>query len=878
MYLASLVKVYKMRLFYLTISFVFIWCFGFAKESTKNDTLQKRVKDAKTDSEKISVLQSNSYLYFKNSPQKAIKTAHEALKLAVSIKDDQAISSSYFNLAVFQQRVAEYDSAKIYYTKSLNYCSENEFATKIYDNFGILYRDLSLYDSSLYFHNKSLRLKQTLGNQEGVASTYNNIGNVYVRSGSHKNAIENYTHAKDIYASLKNKEAIASVLINIGDAHKNLKQFDKAISALEEALEMQYQIGNKGKIAYSLHSIGNFYFNLKIYDKAQEYYSKALEIRIKLGDKNDIASSRFNIATVHRDLGNYKEALKYYKIALDLRRQSGNKTAEALTLTAIGGLYKNREMYLQAIHYYKLAIKMQEEIGSKIHIASSHEKLGIAYKDTSLYNNAIKEYTKARAIYLELENISSTARINNYIGNVYREQNNIEDAKLMYNDAYSMYHSLKNIQGKAYTCFNLGELYRDVDSKKAINYFIKAQNLADSCNDKYLLEKNSFALYEMYKNTKNYNTSLKYYEIHNAYKDSLEHDKNVRRITELEFESNIKLLEKVNENQKLKLREEQNKRLIVRLYLIIAIIVAIIILGFSVLLFKQFREKKKAFDLLSENRKELEKAYNDLENVHSILKETNTKITDSINYAKRIQNAILPDQESISSIFKKHFIYYLPRETVSGDFFWFSEQKDYTFIAAIDCTGHGVPGAFMSMVGNTLLNQIINESAIYEPAEILTKLDQEVIKTLKQHDDKNNQEDGMELSLIRYNKATKEICYSTAGHKIVVLRSDETEIFTTSSFSIGGMHNIKKETNVAFTQDVIPYSENMRLYLYSDGIIDQFGGEKEEKIGTPRFHRLLRETATKDLTEQYTLISKFFDDWKGETAQIDDVIVIGLEF
>jgi len=868
-----------MRKILISTLFLILNLLGNAQDVSTVDSLENVLKNAQDKIVKSTVLQELSIEYFNNSPQKALKTAHLSKSYAIASADKNTISNSFFNIAVIQYKTDEYDSAMYYYKKADKYCNENVLRSKIYDNIGDLYRDLSLYDSSLIVLNKSLHLKETLGDRSSVANSYNSIGNVYLRMLKYDEALSNYKLSLEIRKAENDEEAIAALLNNIGTVYKKLGQYDNALSTLKEALEIQEKSGDKKRIAYTLHNIGNFYFQLKTYDKAQEYYSKGLELRMAIGDKNDIAASRFNMATVHRDLGNFDEALKYYSMSLELRQEVGNKKAVALTLTAIAGLYNNQKKHMQAIHFYKQALQMQQEIGSRQHIASTFEKLGVAYKDTSMFNAATENYLKAQKIYSTLDNKVGQARIENYIGNILREQHKYSEALNHYNSANETYSLIENKQGKAYTIFNIAELYNNkLEIDSAIVYYKEAQNIAENIDEKLLVKKCSFALYTLYKQLSDLENSLFYFEKYNAVKDSLLQDRNIQRIAEIEFEANIELLEQRNENQALKLREEEAKRLQVRLYLIIAIIVAILILGFSITLYKQFSQKKRAFDLLTQSRKELETAYHELEEIHELLREKNEKLTDSISYAKRIQKTILPSDELISESFPKHFVYYRPKEIVSGDFYWFAENGNYKYIAAIDCTGHGIPGAFMSMVGNTLLNEIVNEFGIYEPADILNKLDAEVIKTLKQNKEDSKQEDGMELSLLRYNTLDNTLVFAGAGHKLVICNNGEIESISTSQFSIGGMHSIKVDKNIRFNQVEVDLKKGMRLFMYSDGYIDQFGGEKDTKFGSPRFFKLLGETHNIDIAEQHTAISRTFDEWKGEGQQIDDVVVIGIEF
>jgi serine phosphatase RsbU (regulator of sigma subunit) len=184
----------------------------------------------------------------------------------------------------------------------------------------------------------------------------------------------------------------------------------------------------------------------------------------------------------------------------------------------------------------------------------------------------------------------------------------------------------------------------------------------------------------------------------------------------------------------------------------------------------------------------------------------------------------------------------------------------------------------MSMIGNTLLNQIVNEQHIIEPAEILNRLDKEIIATLKQNEKDNSQEDGLSISLIRYSPTQNELIFAGAGQKAVCVSDDDIKKYNSTLFSIGGMHTIKMSKNHSFSQTIIPVKKGMRLFLYSDGYIDQFGGLNDSRFSSKRFYTLLKSTHQLDMSEQHTELSKQFDEWKDEKIQIDDVIVIGIEF
>ncbi len=260
---------------------------------------------------------------------------------------------------------------------------------------------------------------------------------------------------------------------------------------------------------------------------------------------------------------------------------------------------------------------------------------------------------------------------------------------------------------------------------------------------------------------------------------------------------------------------------------------------------------------------------------------------DSINYASRIQKAILPSQQAILSDFNEAFIFYLPRDIVSGDFYWYAKHDDFKFVAAVDCTGHSVPGAFMSMIGNTLLNKIINEEKEFDPATILLRLHKGIIVTL--NNNRNTIEtngiedildqspaDGMDMTLCRFNTNKKEVIMAAANHQIVVVREDKTEVVKGDYFSIGG--HIQHESETKFVNKKIIASEGTTLYMHSDGFPDQMGGPKKRKFMTKNLRSLLTGFYGLSMKEQRKKLSQTLKEWKGDVRQMDDILVIGIKF
>jgi len=252
------------------------------------------------------------------------------------------------------------------------------------------------------------------------------------------------------------------------------------------------------------------------------------------------------------------------------------------------------------------------------------------------------------------------------------------------------------------------------------------------------------------------------------------------------------------------------------------------------------------------------------------IRSVNKKLTDSIEYAQKIQNASLPQTDFLNKALPEHFILLKPRDIVSGDFYWVEERDDKTIIVAADCTGHGVPGAFMSMFGVAYLHEIVGKNCITQPAEIINRLRQIVIESLKQEED-SEVKDGMDISIICIDKAQQQIEFAGAFNDMLLVRNKEMQMIQADHMpvSIG-------EVDQPYTNHLIPYQENDCIYLYTDGFPSQFGGPNDKKLMQKGFRNLLLENHQYPMPEQKEIYLNFFDMWKGINDQIDDVLVVGI--
>ena len=259
----------------------------------------------------------------------------------------------------------------------------------------------------------------------------------------------------------------------------------------------------------------------------------------------------------------------------------------------------------------------------------------------------------------------------------------------------------------------------------------------------------------------------------------------------------------------------------------------------------------------------------------SNVEKKNKQILQSINYAKRIQQSILPDDNLMQDFFSNHFVFYQPKDVVGGDFYWFRSFGDIAVIATVDCTGHGVPGGFMSMMGSLLLDKIVQENYL-DTSKILEKLNHEIIRVLKQ-DNEESMQDGMDLAICVVNKKTRKISFSGARNGIFVLDGNNKQYYDADLFPVGGYYSKKsKEIERNYTSTSLTVNKDSWIFMYTDGYYDQLGGERMLSLGMDMFMAHLSK-AVKSSDENVAVLKEEYNNWRGQIPPIDDVLVIGFQ-
>ena len=647
-------------------------------------------------------------------------------------------------------------------------------------------------------------------------------------------------------------------------AEKNIKTSpEKSIDYANQSLEISKKIKNRNAELNSLLILGKALKRVGKYSESINNFQKALDIYIAANHKEGKAYCYSEIGDLYKNLNQYNNALEDLSNALKLYQELKDNKNTNLTLNSIGNVYSKSQNYQKAIEYYNKVLTQIETSGDNKGITVINSQIGASYANWGNYEEALKYLEKAKKI----------AETNNYTQLVSTITKNISD--IQYNIS---------INEKTTTAFDKeknAEQQQYLSSLETENLAVKNKNLKSFEE----IEKLSF---------ENQAKELKLHVIQeNLEKQVLE---------KKQKEQNIKLLNTNNKLIQAELSKEQDKLKNQKKILFIILSALCIVFVLLVFIFRLFLFKKKSLVLLKSQhheiliqKKEIETQNENMIMINEELQNKNILIIDSINYAKRIQNAVLPSNEYVNKLLvqsgfnnARFFILFKPKDIVSGDFYWMVKTSDYLFTAVADCTGHGVPGGFMSMIGISLLNEIVKEKNILCPAEILNELNTSIINSLNQtfgnsSDSNEIVTDGMEISICRIEPNSHEMQIAVAGQTVFIINNDTIKEIDGTFYSIGDPIIAKR--NLAFQKQIITTSNNDIIYMFSDGLSDQFGGQEEQKFMQSNFKNLLLSINTKPLEEQMAIINTTIEKWMSNVnastqkayKQTDDITVIGLK-
>ena len=639
---------------------------------------------------------------------------------------------------------------------------------------------------------------------------------------------------------------------------------DQVERLLKESLTLSQSLEYAAGIKDSHYQLMNFYKRHGNFVGVLEQLFRQDEHFQAMGTKEDLAENKILIGNEYKERGNLIDALKYYLQAKSIFEELGDVKGEAQVLGSIGLIYINEEKYNSAIEYLNEALKIfknlpKEDDEAYINQAITYGSLGRAESYLGNYSKALEHFNTALEIDKMLEDPLGVAYDYFAIAEVMEMQNSNHSALKYIQTALETFEE-QGDEFSATACKILeGKLYRKIGlNEQALDQLHQALETAHELDSKPFAKNAYEEMSKLYENLGETEKAFAYYKKFIAVKDSITSSEKSKSIEDLR--NSYEVQQKTKENTRLRTQVE-SERNIKYLIMGIAVLGALFSLSFLFVIISRYRIKQKA------NR--------ELEKQKDIIETNNEKMMGSIRYGRRIQKALLASGESISQAFPESFVFLKPKDIVSGDFFWYVNRGNEQIIAAIDCTGHGVPGAFMTVFGYSLLNRIVNNDGITEPSQILAMLGLEVMKLFQTKDEDQIIRDGMDMAVVKVNRDTKELQFAGAGRPLVLQTAKGQQYIKGDRVGLGGKQLV--ERGKPFTTFTHPYEQGDTFYIFSDGYQDQFGGPQGRKFMSKNFKRLLNDIQTLSMKEQEEHLEQHLKEWMGEEKQTDDMIVIGVK-
>lgn len=659
------------------------------------------------------------------------------------------------------------------------------------------------------------------------------------------------------------KQHLISALNNEGVRFYN-SDFNKALGYFEKALGLYREMGDTNGIIVSLNNKGAIYRMQGNIPKQLECLFQCQEMAEKINDKELLATVLYNINVAYADLGEMSRALDYLYRGLRIREQIGDELGIAKCQRSIASFHATQGEYEKSNELFLKSLETFKKFNATVEIGMTYNNLGTNYLDLNDTAKALAYFTKGINLYKESGNAIGLAVVMHNKAKVYYKAGDFKKALELYQESLGIKEDLGDKEGMAVTLQNIGSIYLEqADISHALTVARRSFDLANQVGNPKYIQSAAELLSRIYRAQGNYRDAFSMYELHITMRDSLNNQEVRKNALQKQFQYQYEKKAaadsiKVSEERKVvaaRLKQERTQRF--SLYGGLALVTV-----FSLFMVNRFRVTNKQKKIIEVKEQEA------LMQKHMV-EEKQREILDSITYAKRLQQAILPPEAYIGKYLHDFFILYKPKDIVAGDFYFFDHREDTVFIAAADCTGHGVPGAMVSVVCANALNRTINEFGITDTGKILDKTRELVVETFAKSE--SEVKDGMDISLCSINLKAREICWSGANNPLWYLQDGQLVEIKADKQPIGNTYEPRPFTTHKLTLDA-----GSIIYLITDGYADQFGGPKGKKFKYKQLEQQLLDMKERPLQEQKKELERSFTEWQGNLEQVDDVTIIGI--
>lgn len=645
-----------------------------------------------------------------------------------------------------------------------------------------------------------------------------------------------------------------------------IKYAEPQVKLAEQKLINQTK-GNQLHVFYSkylsdgLCNIGYFFKQKGEILEALNAYEKALIIKKEITDKAGMALVLNNIAMIYHNQGRVSKALEYNSRSLRISEEINDKGGIANSLNNIGGIYDEQGDFEKALDHYRKCLKLREDLNDTRGIATTLSNMGFIYLSLGDTLAALNNCNKMLSIHEKNKNQGGVAYALNNLGFIYLNQGKLDTAFTLYSNSLKIREEIGDKQGLAYSYNNIASIYsKQKKYDKAIELSILSLTLSRELGFPVIMREAALSLKNAYQKTNQPAKAIEMYELYIQMRDSVSNTETKKAAlkTQLKYDFDKKeaiLVEQQNQERVLANEKAQKQKIIIWSGFIGLLIVVL----FLVFVFNRLQITRRQKKIIQEQKYVVE--------LHQ------KEITDSINYAKRIQYALLASEDLLNSHLPEHFVLFKPKDIVSGDFYWGTPVEDGFILVTADCTGHGVPGAFMSLLNISKLNQIVNEKKIIRPDIILNHVREEIIHALNPPGSTEISKDGMDAVVCKLNLKKRSLQFASANNSFYLIRNNTLLTCKADKMPVGKGH----DDSIAFTFNEIKLQKGDLLYIFTDGLADQFGGPAGKKFKYKQLENLLLNFHQEQMTVQKQEIDSAFEKWKGNLEQVDDVCLIGIK-
>ncbi|MCS6822109.1 MAG: tetratricopeptide repeat protein [Microscillaceae bacterium] len=641
----------------------------------------------------------------------------------------------------------------------------------------------------------------------------------------------------------------------------------------------------------ALHQLATFFLERDI-TKSLDYGKQALEVATKYNYHFGTIQAYTHLGNLYSQIGKYSEATQYLLKAIQIADEYNYQQQKQKVLNSIGLLYRSQKNYTKAIQNFRQSLQIAEQLKDKVAIADAENFIGSCYYLMGEYETALQYYNNALSTRKMLKDELGVAKVLNNIGLIYKRQGKYAEALANFEHTLKVQEKIGSATGLAIVLDNIGDTYLLLnDLEKALAFHQRGFQLAQKVQNKELLLDAYQSLANTFAAKKDFEQAYYYEHQFVLLQDSLISTEIQKRLADEQIAQTLAQKEKELElsMQKSKLKEMQLAQNQYFTLFISIVLLLVIFLGLQI--YWRYKHNKEttqklqeALTILQLRTQEVQQQAQEIQQQNLIITENHEKLTDSILYAKRIQDAMLLTEQEIHKIYPEMFVLYLPKDIVSGDFYWLDAQKDAKgkleklLLIVADCTGHGVPGAFMTLLGQSFLNNIIKERKIEQPALILKELDKQITLILQQKTTHNlgDKHDGMDVAIMQWEVYANQIHFAGAKRPLYLFRNEQLIIYKGDKKAIGG-DKPAQQISEPFLQETIQVLPKDVIYLFSDGYADQFGDKPNVKYTLKRFKEQLFSICSQPMNIQKRQLLENLHLWQGEQRQTDDILVIGLQ-